>query len=201
MALITEWKKNRAYTLPSGRVIIRISMIVSLLFHVCILIIAQKAFPINWFPETLRTYHVELLRPPVDPFDDKETADADLAKIKADEKAQPVEAEDTISLDTKDKRYTSYAKAIKARLIKHWEYPREARENLIEGKVLIAFSLNRQGHLKEIRILQPSGYDILNKEAEKAIRSAAPFPPFPGSVTVARLNIKADFAYMLSAHK
>ncbi|MFH1293024.1 MAG: energy transducer TonB, partial [Pseudomonadota bacterium] len=179
MALITEWKKNRAYTLPSGRVIIRISMIVSLLFHVFILIIAQKAFPINWFPEPLRTYHVELLRPPVDPFDDKETADADLAKIKADEKAQPVEAEDTISLDTKDKRYTSYAIAIKARLIKHWEYPREARENLIEGKVLIVFSLNRQGHLKEIRILQPSGYDILNKEAERAIRSAAPFPPFP----------------------
>jgi TonB family protein len=158
MALITEWKKNRAFTLPSGRVIVRISMLVSLLFHVCILIIAQK-------------------------------------------KAQPVEAEDTISLDTKDKRYTSYAKAIKARLIKHWEYPPEARENLIEGKVLIVFSLNRQGHLKEIRILQPSGYDILNREAERAIRSAAPFPPFPGSVTVARLNIKADFAYTLSAHK
>lgn len=181
MALITEWKKNRAYTLPSGRVFIRICMLVSLLFHVCILIIAQKAFPINWFPEPLRTYHVELLRPPVDPFDDKETADADLAKVKADEKAQPVEAEDTISLDTKDKRYTSYAKAIKARLIKHWEYPRKARENLIEGKVLIVFSLNRQGHLKEIRILQPSGYDILNKEAERAIRSAAPFPAFPGA--------------------
>lgn len=201
MALITEWKKNRAFTLPSGRVIIRISMLVSLLCHVCILIIAQRAFPINWFPEPLRTYHVELLRPPVDPFDDEETADTDLTKIKANEKAQPVEAEDTISLDTKDKRYTSYAKAIKARLIKHWEYPREARENLIEGKVLIVFSLNRQGHLKEIRILQRSGYDILNREAERAIRSAAPFPPFPGSVSVARLNIKADFAYMLSAHK
>ena len=201
MALITEWKKNRAYTLPSGRVIIKISMIVSLLFHVGILIIAQRAFPIHWFPEPLRTYHVELLRPPVDPFDDKETADADLAKIKADEKAPAEEAEDTISLDTKDKRYTSYAIAIKARLIKHWEYPREARENLIEGKVLIVFSLNRQGHLKGIKILQPSGYDILNREAERAIRSAAPFPPFPGSVTVARLNIKADFAYMLSAHK
>ena len=201
MALITEWKKNRAFTLPSGRVIIRISMLVSLLCHVCILIIAQRAFPINWFPEPLRTYHVELLRPPVDPFDDEETADTDLTKIKANEKAQNVEAEDTISLDTKDKRYTSYAKAIKARLIKHWEHPREARENLIEGKVLIVFSLNRQGHLKEIRILQPSGYDILNREAERAIRSAAPFPPFPGSVSVARLNIKADFAYMLSVHK
>jgi len=200
MALITKWKKNRAYTLPNGRVIIRISMLLSLLFHIGILIIAQQTFPINWFPEPLRTYHVELLRPPVDPIDDTETANADLAKIKPDEKERPAEAEDTISLDTKDKRYTSYAKAIKARLMKHWEYPREARENLIEGKVLIVFSLNRHGHLKEIRILQPSGYDILNKEAERAIRSAVPYPPFPGSVSVARLNIKADFAYMLSAH-
>ena len=199
MALITKWKENRGYVLPSGRVVMRISLIVSLLFHVCVLMVVQKAFPISWVTEPLRTYHVELLRPPIDPFDDDETPGADLTKVDTEEETPPQETEDTISLDTKDKKYTSYAKVVKARLMKHWKYPREAWENLIEGKVLVLFSLNRQGFLKEIKILSPSAYDILNKEAERAIRSAAPFPPFPGSVTVARLNIKADFAYRLTA--
>jgi TonB family protein len=200
MARITKRKANRAYTILNGRMVMRISLIVSLLFHVCILIVAQKAFPITWVAEPLRTYHVELLRPPMDPLDDEDTTGADLAKINPEEKTLPEETEDTISLDTKDKKYTSYAKVIKARLMQHWKYPREAWENLIEGKVLVVFSLNRQGYLKEIKIIKPSGYDILNKEAERAIRSAAPFPPFPGSVTVARLNINADFAYKLKGH-
>ena len=200
MALMTKWKKHRAFTTPNNVMIIRISLMASLLFHICILMIVQKAFPINWFPEPLRTYHVELLRPPMDTVDNEEIADADLAKINPDKRASPEESEDTISLDTKDKRYTSYSKLIKARLMQHWNYPKEAWENLIEGKVLVRFSLNRQGHLKEIKILNPSSYEILNLEAERAIRSAAPFPPFPGSVKVARLNIKADFAYKLSAH-
>ena len=179
----------------------RISLIVSVLFHVCVLMVVQKAFPINWAMEPLRTYHVELLRPPVDPLDDEERAGADLAKIKPEEETPPEETEDTISLDTKNKKYSSYAAVIKARLMQHWEYPREAWENLIEGKVLVLFTLNRQGQLKELKILRPSVHAILDDETERTIRSAAPFPPFPGSVTVARLHIKADFAYMLSAHK
>jgi protein TonB len=177
------------------------SMIVSLLFHVCILIAVQNAFPITRLAEPLRTYHVELLRPPIDPLNDEEATGTDLAKVNPEEEIPPEETQDTISLDTKDKKYTSYAKLIKAKLMQHWHYPREAWENLIEGNVFVVFSLNRQGYLKEIKIVRPSNYDILNREAERAIRSASPFPPFPGSVTVARLNINADFAYKLTGQK
>jgi TonB family protein len=199
MGLKTKWKRTRFLTLPRGReAIMRIALFVSILFHAGILMVVQKAFPINWGTEPLRTYRVELLRPPVDPLDDEDTAGADLAKIKPDEKAPPEDTEDTISLNTKDKKYTSYAAVIKTRLMQHWEYPRQAWENLIEGKVLVLFTLNRQGHLKELKILQPSAYAILDAETERSIRSAAPFPPFPASVTVARLNIKADFTYTLT---
>ena len=201
MAPETGTKWNDFPILPQRGKVMKICLIVSLLLHLSMLLGIQKAFPINWFPEPLRTYHVELIRPPIDPLNDEEAAGADLAKIKPDEKELPEKAEDTISLDTKDKRYVSYAKVIKERLMRYWEYPREAKENLIEGKVLVLFTLNTQGHLKDIKILHPSSYGILDKETLRTIRTAAPFPPFPGSVTVKRLNIKANFAYRLTPRR
>jgi TonB family protein len=199
MAQKINTKSNSASATTSGRPIMGITLIISLLLHVCILLGIQKAFPINWTPKPLRTYHVELLPPAADLSNNKKTPKTEPASTRPQKKAPPEKTEDTISLDTKDKRYISYAKAIKRKLMQHWKYPREAKENLIEGKVLALFVLNRQGLLKDIRILQPSSHDILDGETVRAIRAAAPFPPFPGSVTVTRLNIKANFAYRLTA--
>jgi TonB family protein len=179
----------------------KISLVVSLIIHLSLLLGIQLAFPVNWFPKPLRTYHVELIRPPIDPLNDEETSNADLANVKPDEDKSPEKVEDTISLDTKDKRYVSYAKVIKERLMRYWEYPHAAKENLIEGKVFVLFTLNRQGQLKDVKILSSSSYEILEKETLRTIRTASPFPPFPGSVTVKRLNIKANFSYRLTSRR
>jgi hypothetical protein len=135
MAKETSRKESNTSKLPGQRTVMRISLIISLLFHVIVLFSVQKAFPINWM-KPLRTYHVELLRPPVDSLYDEQAAGTNLARIKPQEKKPPEKTEDTISLDTKDKRYVSYAKVIKERLMHHWEYPRKARDNLIEGRSL-----------------------------------------------------------------
>ena len=201
MAPETGTIKNDVPVLPPRGKVMKICLVVSLLIHLSLLLGIQKAFPVNWFPEPLQTYHVELIRPPIDPLDDEEGSGMDLAKIKPDEEESPEKVEDTISLDTKDERYVSYAKVIKERLMRHWEYPREARENLIEGRVLVLFSLNRQGQLKDIKILGRSSYEILDKETLKTIRNASPFPSFPGSVTVKKLNIKASFGYRLTSRR
>jgi TonB family protein len=179
----------------------KICLIVSLFFHVCLLLGAQKAFPVNQMTKPLRTYHVELFRPPVNPFNDDESETTELTKLELPQKPYHEYTEDTISLDTKDKRYRSYAMTVKERLMRHWTYPQEARESLIEGKVLILFRLDKQGNLVDSEILGPSSHEILNVEAERAIRAAAPFPQFPGSVTVERLNIRANFAYRLQARR
>lgn len=187
--------------IPSTAKIMKGSLFVSLLVHIVIFMGLQTAFPIEWIAEPLRIYHVELFRPPIDPLKlEDEKAANELAKIKEGKNDSPEESEDTISLETKDKRYSSYAKIIKARLMQHWEYPLEAWENLMEGEVLVLFSLNRQGHLKGISIVQPSHHEVLDKETTRTIRDAAPFPPFPGSVTVNKLNIMANFAYKLTAN-
>jgi len=197
MAKETSRKESEV---PGQRTVMKISLIISLLFHVVVLFSVQKAFPINWL-KPLRTYHVELLRLPVDALYDAEAAGTNLARMKPQEEKPPEKTEDTISLDTKDKRYVSYAKVIKERLMQHWEYPPKARDNLIEGQVLVIFSLDRQGNLQYIKILMPSVHAILDEETQRAIRVSAPFPPFPGSVTVQKLNIKANFAYVLKTRR
>ena len=116
------------------------------------------------------------------------------------EKTQEPDQE-TISLDTQDKRYVSYAKVIKERIAHHWRYPPQARENLIEGKLVLVFGLNRGGAMVDARIITPSGFEILDQEAVRAITQAAPFPPFPAHVQVARLNVVVSFDYRLTSKK
>ena len=203
MALKTIRHANR----PSSPLSLRggamkTSVIISVLFHLCLLLIIQRAFPMNWDKRPLRTYRVELMRPPLDTLkNEDEAGDTDLSKLKPKMKTRLEAIEDTISLDTKDKRYSSYANIIKKELMGHWVYPEAAWKNLIEGDVLVLFALNRQGHLNDIRILQPSAEETLDKEVVRAIRTAAPFPPFPDSVAVTTLKIKANFAYRLTTRR
>ncbi len=183
-----------------SRTILRISVLVSLLLHAMLLFTFRNAFSSYWAREDLRLYNVELIRPPIEDMDNEEKADADVAKARQEEKPPPSEeSQDTISLDTTDKRYVDYARVIKERIMAQWKYPREARENLVEGKLLVLFSLSRQGNMTEIKVTESSGHEILDREAARAISGAAPFPPFPEHVTVKRLNVKARFDYRIKA--
>jgi protein TonB len=129
--------------------------------------------------------------------------DTDISKPEepAASKTSSEETQETISLDTDDKRYVTYAQAIKERIAGQWKYPQEARKKKLEGRLVALFSLNREGHLTRLDITKTSGHEVLDREAERAIRSAAPFPPFPSTVTVSRLNINVSFDYTLSKKK
>lgn len=179
-------------------IIMRISLLVSLILHLIMLFTFQKAFPGYWATEDLRTYRVELLRPPVQDIDTDATSDTDIAKIDGEEKSAPKVEQDTISLDTEDKRYVTYARLVKERIMQQWRYPPEAKENLIEGRLIVLFSLKEDGTVIQISLLKPSGHDILDREAARAISAAVPFPPFPKQVMVKRLNIKATFDYRMT---
>ncbi len=193
-------RRHSVHKLPETASVLRGTLVVSLLFHAVFLLGLQKAFPVHWLAKPLKTYRVELFRPPVNSSMAGTDAKAELTKAGSPKAGAPEEAAvDTISLDTKDKRYTSYAKTIKARLARHWTYPKKAWEDLIEGDVLVRFRLNRQGHLEGMSVLKPSGYPILDEETRRVIRAAVPFPPFPASVTAQKLNVEANFEYRLTA--
>ena len=180
----------------------RVSLLLSFFLHALLTFTFKDAFSSFWAQPDLRVYKVEFIRPPVEEMDGEQGADADLAKSAEEEKPlPPEESEDTISLDTTDKRYVDYARAIKERILSRWTYPAAAKDNLIEGKLLVVFSLGEKGEMREIRVAESSGHQVLDLEATRAVRSAAPFPPFPNHIHVARLNVKASFDYRIKAKK
>jgi TonB family protein len=202
MALRTIKAAADASVHPAAR-ILRICLLASLVFHAVMILALQNAIPTYLAGEEFRVYRVELLRPPVDDLDLVEKPDTDISKPEgpAASKPSPDETQDTISLDTDDKRYVTYAQAIKERIAGQWKYPQEARKKRLEGNLVALFSLNREGALTRMEITRSSGHEVLDREAERAVQSAAPFPPFPSTVTVSRLNINVSFDYALSRKK
>ncbi len=183
--------------------ILRICLMVSLAFHAVMVLTLQNAVPSFLAGEYLRTYTVELLRPPVDDMDLIEKPDTDIAKPEEPAASKPSseESQETISLDTDDKRYVTYAQAIKERIAGQWKYPQEARKKKLEGRLVALFSLNREGALTRMEVTKSSGHEVLDREAERAVQGAAPFPPFPSTITVSRLNINVSFDYTLTKRK
>jgi TonB family protein len=201
MALKIIKKLNRYPGLHTPKRVMEASLIFSLFIHIILFSAFQKVFPFNWEKEELRTYRVELIRPPVEEADTEGIADDRFDHILKPDSIDTDVAQETISLETRDKRYVSYARVIKKEIMRQWAYPPEARENLIEGSLMVLFSLTSDGEMTRTEVTRGSGYEILDREVLRAIRDAAPFPPFPGSITVKRLNIKATFDYRLASQK
>lgn len=175
-------------------------MVLSLAVHVLALAGFQKAFPSLLGPDRPRLYQLELIRPPVEDLQEESNPGAEEARLREESSPEPeTPLEDTISLNTKDRRYVDYAGVIKDRLLERWSYPPQARVRLLEGRLLLVFSLSPGGEMTSIRILDSSGHEILDREACRAVRTASPFPPFPEQVRVQRLNIRAAFDYRLTS--
>jgi TonB family protein len=201
--MVLQMIKRSMSNLPLGQsgAIMRVSLALSLLVHLVAILALHEAFPLQWEVEELRTYRVDLIRPPVQDMDPEELSAPDISRTEQEPKPPPSLDQDTISLDTKDERYVTYAKLIKERIGFHWKYPPDALERLLEGKLMVIFSLGRKGDLIQIELMKNSGYETLDKEAVRSIKAAAPFPPFPGHIKVSRLNIKASFDYRLTSKK
>lgn len=179
----------------------KVCLAISFLFHFGLLMGFQKAFPSFWDTRELKTYNVEIIRPPTEDLDREDLQGPGGDSLERDKDAATEASEDTISLDTKDERYIQYTEAIKVKIAAQWDYPAEARLDLQEGEVMALFSLIRDGSVIQIGIEKSSGYDALDREVLRAIRASVPFPSFPGSIKVNRLNIKAKFDYRLSSGK
>lgn len=181
--------------------ILKVAFVVSLFSHVLFLITYEVTMPPLWQIPELKTYKVELIRDVIDDIPDgmlKEMEKEDsLKKLLESNK----DSQETISIDTEDKRYVSYFNIIKKRLFSNHGYPKKAKEQLMEGVSHVLFSLSRDGRLIGVSITGSSGYHILDQEVVDAVIRSAPFPPFPESITVGRLNINVSIKYQLTFSK
>lgn len=104
--------------------------------------------------------------------------------------------EDTVELSTTEFKYISYFAKLKRQIESVWNYPQESRYRGEQGQLFLIFTIRSNGDLENIELLTSSGYARLDNEALRAIRVAAPFPPFPKDWgALEKLNIKATFIY------
>ncbi|MBN2539219.1 MAG: energy transducer TonB [Deltaproteobacteria bacterium] len=104
---------------------------------------------------------------------------------------------DTIDLDSTDTKYFPYLLQIKEKIDERWSYPEDAFIRGEGGTTVVEFSIIEKGGLADSRVIISSGHELLDTESLYAIRSSAPFAPFPVEFGLAKLNIVAKFRYTL----
>ena len=78
----------------------------------------------------------------------------------------------------------------KVERIGNLNYPDQARRQRIYGSLRLLVSINRDGSLFEVQVLESSGYPVLDQAALRIVRLAAPYAPFTGDLAdIDRLEI------------
>ena len=70
----------------------------------------------------------------------------------------------------------------KVQRIGQLNYPKEAVEQKLYGQLSIYVSIAPDGSLVETRVLESSGFEVLDEAAVRIVKLAAPFAPFPQSM-------------------
>ncbi len=100
-----------------------------------------------------------------------------------------------IAANLEDETYSSYIKRIQERFETIGEYPQEAQQRGITGRSLVTFTINEDGTLAMARLTQSSGSRILDEEALRIVRVAAPYIPLPKSFHKQQLILTWAFIF------
>jgi protein TonB len=103
----------------------------------------------------------------------------------------------TLRLDSRDPEFLPYLARLKRRIQNEWVYPEEALSRGLSGELSLVFTLNKNGSMTNLRLVQSSGFPILDEEALRAIKQSAPFDPFPPQMGEEPWNIIGSFYYHL----
>ncbi len=103
--------------------------------------------------------------------------------------------EGPIRLDTREPQFIEYFSSIKRDIELVWIYPEPALRSGLEGRLILEFTILWNGDLEETRLIRSSGFPILDEEALRAVKAAAPFHPIPPWIGKRRLPIIASFEY------
>ncbi len=96
---------------------------------------------------------------------------------------QPIVSTDAVSSVSEESALAGYIKEhftyIRDKIMNHLSYPVVARRMGWEGKVMVSFVICEDGGINSIKIIQTSGFGLLDKNAMELIKKASPFPRPP----------------------
>jgi len=86
--------------------------------------------------------------------------------------------------------------ALAAWLQSHKTYPALARRTGDQGRVVVHFTVDREGRVTVVALVQSSGSAVLDEAAEALLRSAR-LPPFPAGMAQPQISITLPIRYAL----
>lgn len=120
-----------------------------------------------------------------------ESAPEQNGKPQAETAAAPTEGN---AQDAK-RRIEEWQRKIFSQIVRHKRYPDAARAKRLSGESLIAFRLDRQGHVSNVRVLKTSGLLVLDAAAVAVIERANPLPPPPAQLSDQALELSIPIRF------
>lgn len=106
--------------------------------------------------------------------------------------------DNSVTLDTDEFKFISYNRWLKVKVESILHYPELAAISGYQGTLYILFDIMKDGSLGRLEVLKSSGYKILDDEALRSIRAAAPFQPLPGEWNMQQYSIRAAVLFYLN---
>jgi len=100
-------------------------------------------------------------------------------------------------IDPQDEAMLRYQDMVKQKIESHLRYPPWARKQEFEGTVYLSFIVLSDGQAQDVRIIQSSGFDILDDEAVSTVNRATPFKPIPEKFNRSTLTMEVAIIFML----
>lgn len=91
-----------------------------------------------------------------------------------------------------------YLAMVRLRIDRHKTYPQAARMRQLQGTVVVHFVITLEGTVKTLKIIQSSGYTVLDEAGLKAIRDASPFPRPPDKLVKGEIPVEIPIVFELT---
>jgi len=89
----------------------------------------------------------------------------------------------------------NYIQVVQAKILKAAYYPQQAKNAGWEGNVRLNLNITANGGLKGIKLVQSSGYKVLDDAAYAIAEKQAPYPPFPPQIDSQELWVDVPVSF------
>ena len=113
---------------------------------------------------------------------------------------EDVERGDTVWMDTQQDLLISFMRRFRNNIYGVWNYPESARIRNQQGSCLLRITVDRDGNVTDVILMESSGSRVLDDEAIRAVRKGATYGPLPRAYPNEYLHIMALFSYNLSGN-
>lgn len=89
----------------------------------------------------------------------------------------------------------NYSKAVQIKILRAIYYPKIAKDAGWEGSAKLGLKISSEGNLRDAKVLQSSGYKILDDVALDVAKKQSPYPPFPPQIESEEVSVEVPVVF------